>query len=219
MGSRARQKTLPLRTWGGCRKGAGRKPATGKAGVAHCRRPFHDRRHPVHVTLRALSGLPSLRGKHVFPALRRAIAEASRSEFRITQFSIQTNHVHLLVEAEARNALRHGLQGLGIRLAKTVNRMLGRHGSVWAVRYHARALTTPREVRNTLIYVLLNGRKHGVSRHGIDPCSSGAWFAGWRESIGVPTGTGPIARARTWLLSVGWRRAGSISVTDSPRHA
>ena len=70
------------------------------------------------------------------------------------------------------------MQGLAIRVAKAVNRCLGRSGRVWDDRFHSRALRTPREVRNVLVYVLLNGRKHGVIGHGIDPCSSGAWFDG-----------------------------------------
>ena len=63
------------------------------------------------------------------------------------------------------------MQGLGIRLAKAINRRLGRKGRVWEDRYHGRPLRTPREVRHGLAYVLLNARKHGVHGRGIDPCS------------------------------------------------
>jgi hypothetical protein len=124
--------------------------------------------------------------------------------------------VHLLIEAEGTRAAGRGMQGLGIRLAKTVNRQLGRRGRVWADRYHGRTLRTPREVRHGLVYVLLNGRKHRVSGPGIDPCSSGTWFAGWREAVAVPRGPVPVARARTWLLRVGWQRSGPISVYEAP---
>jgi hypothetical protein len=134
----------------------------------------------------------------------------------VIHFSIQSNHVHLLAEAETGPALARGMQGLAIRLAKAVNRLLGRHGRVWSDRFHARPLRSPTEVRNGLIYVLLNGRKHGVSGCGIDPCSSGPWFAGWRERIATPADLPPVARARTWLLAVGWRRKGLISIFDRP---
>src|SRR5881396_2560442 len=113
-------------------------------------------------------------------------------------------------------ALGRGMQGLGIRLAKAINRRLGRRGCVWAERYHGRALRTPREVRNGLVYVLLNGRKHGAIRRGIDPCSSGAWFGGWREGVEPSREPAPVARPRTWLLSVGWRRSGPIGVDEAP---
>ena len=132
-------------------------------------------------------------------------------------FSVQSNHIHLLVEADGTRTLGRGMQGLGIRLAKTINRRLGRAGRVWMDRYHCRALGTPREVRNALIYVLLNGRKHGVSGPGLDPCSSAAWFKGWQQAIAHPSDRAPIVASRTWLASVGWRRHGLINVDERPR--
>ena len=170
----------------------------------------------MHVTIRVVPGLPSLRTRGIFPALRRALAAASRTHFRIAHFSVQANHVHLLVEAEGTTALARGMQGLGTRLARAVNRELGRTGRVWSDRYHGHALRTPREARNGLIYVLFNGRKHHVTERGIDPCSSGAWFRGWRQRLQLPCGPAPVAEPRTWLLRVGWRRSGPIGLDDAP---
>jgi hypothetical protein len=207
---------LAFRSHGGWRPGAGRKPGP-TSGVPHRRRAPHDARTPVHVTLRAAKGLPSLRTCRVIPVVRGALGAGSTHAFRIAHFSVQSNHLHLIVEADHGRALSRGLQGLAIRLAKAVNRLLRRHGTVWAGRYHARALRTPREVRNGLVYVLLNGRKHGAHHRGVDPCSSGAWFSGWRETIRAVAGCAPVVRARTWLLGVGWRRWGPISVRETPR--
>lgn len=212
----SQQYGLEFRTWGGRRPGAGRKPAGQTAGLLHGRRPDHCNRHPVHVTLRVLRGLPSLRTEGLFAALRSSLARASDAEFRVVHFSMQVNHLHLLVEATEARALSRGMQGLGIRLAKAINRRLGCQGRVWADRYHARALRTPREVRHGLVYVLLNARKHGAIGHGIDPCSSGPWFGGWREGVGVPRGPRPVANPQTWLLSVGWRRVGLIGPDEAP---
>lgn len=103
-------------------------------GVPHRRRPAHERYHPLHVTLRAVRGLPSLRTARLFPALHRGLTAGSTEAFRIVHFSVQANHVHLLVEADVSSALVRGLQGLAIRLAKTVNRLVGRRGRVWADR-------------------------------------------------------------------------------------
>jgi hypothetical protein len=128
---------------------------------------------------------------------------------------VQSNHVHLLVEADGAAALTRGMRGLTIRIAKAVNRALGRDGRIWADRFHARALRTPREVRNALVHVLMNFRKHAGIGRGIDPCSSGRWFAGWKTAPPADT-TSPVAWARTWLLAIGWRRAGSIEIRDSP---
>src|SRR5256712_7976967 len=216
MSLQTRQGALTFWTWGGRRPGAGRKPAGPRPGVPHRRRPLHHRGQPVHVTLRAVRGLPSLRGMRLFRALRSGLAAASAATFRVVHFSVQTNHVHLLVEAEGPRALGRGMQGLGIRLAKAINRRLGRRGRVWAERYHGRALRTPREVRHGLVYVLLNGRKHGVIGRGIDPCSSGPWFGGWRGGVEPSPDPAPAARPRTWLLRVGWGRSGPIGVGEAP---
>jgi hypothetical protein len=148
--------------------------------------------------------------------LRRGLARASGRHFRVIQFSVQTDHVHALVEATDTYALSRGLQGLAIRLARAVNRALGRHGKVWADRYHARGLATPREVRNALVYVLHNFRKHHTGGTGLDPCSSAAWFDGFRDSS-APSPVGrPVALPRTWLAAVGWRRRGLIGIAEVP---
>jgi len=210
------QLEIRFRTWGGRRRGAGRKPSGRKVGVPHRPRPLHERRHPVHVTLRADRRLPSLREERLVLALRRGLARASRCEFRILQFSIQTDHVHLMVEAEDRSALSRGVQGLGIRLAKAVNSVLGRRGKVWTDRFHARPLRSPREVRNGLVYVLQNWRKHLPAVGGIDPCSSAPWFTGWRKASSSMSGSPPVYPPRTWLAAVGWQRHGLIGLDEAP---
>ena len=152
MARASRQLELVIRTWGGRRRGAGRKPAPGRRQTPHRRRTPHDPRCPVHVTLRARSGLPSLRGDAVFGAVRRAFAAASRNSFRLLQFSVQSDHLHLLAEADEPTRLTRGVQGLAIRLARAINHVLRRRGRVWDGRYHAHMLRTPREIRNALLY-------------------------------------------------------------------
>jgi hypothetical protein len=90
-------------------------------------------------------------------------------------------------------------------------------------RYHLRVLRTPREVRNVLRYVLLNVRKHGRPtgvRATLDAASSARWFDGWRHAPMMPDepqrGAPPVARARTWLLRIGWRRHGLLDPNDVP---
>ncbi|HLY37347.1 MAG TPA: transposase [Candidatus Binatia bacterium] len=150
--------------------------------------------------------------------LHAAIARGSTSSFRIVRFTVQSNHLHFLIEGEGRYEVARGMQGLGIRLAKAVNRALGRKGRVWNDRYHARALRTPREVRHAhaLVYVLANRRKHGGRVIGIDACSSGRWFTGWRGVRKTRLDGSPVAPPQTWLLRVGWRRSGSIDIADAP---
>jgi putative transposase len=208
----------PPRTWGGRRPGAGRRPTTpGRPMVPDAPRPAHNGRHPVHVTLRAARGLSSLRSEPAFTALRTSLTAACRADFRVIHLSVQTDHVHMIVEAESGDHLRSGLQGLAGRAARALNRAWHRGGEVWGDRYHARALGTPREVRNGLLYVLLNFRKHLRAAPGIDPRSSGAWFDGWADAAPPRTQPCPVVPARTWLGSVGWRRAGGpIDRRDFP---
>ena len=213
---------LPFRTWGGRRAGAGRKPKGPRAGVPHVSRPEHQARHPVHVTLRAVPRLPSLRRQTVFLEIRRAFASCSSARFRLVHFSVQSNHVHLLVEASDRDSLSHGARGLSIRLARTVNRVVGRRGRVWGDRYHARPLSTPREVRHGVAYILCNWRKHVDGARGFDPCTSAPWFDGWRTPRPPdprhrnPEHPPPVVSPRTWLGSTGWRRDGLIDVRERP---
>jgi REP element-mobilizing transposase RayT len=172
--------------WGGARAGAGRKPLKFRIGPPHRRRPEHELRHPLHVTLRTLPMATSLRSELLFPRLSRALGASTRDGFRILHFSVQSDHLHLMAEADTQEQMSRGMQGLAVRCAKTINLAAGRRGTVWRGRYHLHALTTPREVRTAIVYVLLNFRKHLQAGPGIDPCSSGPWFDGWAHRISPP---------------------------------
>ncbi len=79
---------------------------------------------------------------------------------------------------------------------------------------------TPREVRNALVYVLNNFRKHGAVACAIDWCSSAPWFAGWKHRpppMSPRRGEAPVAAAQTWLLRTGWLRHGPIAPDEAPR--
>ncbi len=203
---------------GGARGGAGRKPKGEQALVTHRARPNLSERDPILVTTRLLPGLPNLRNERTYAVLRRALSAGSdRFGFRLVEFSIQTNHLHLLAEAEDARSLARGMQGLLVRVAKALNRSWGRRGKVLGDRFHARVLSTPREVRNALVYVLQNARKHGERLTGIDAFSSGPWFAGWRDR--VARAASPIVAARSWLLTSGWKRWGLLSASEVPASA
>jgi REP element-mobilizing transposase RayT len=217
----------------GPRKG-GRKPSRPGTWVSHRPRPWHDRNHPVHVTLRVRRGLPNLRGfklaKVIGAGLRLAATgmaarqKARREAFRVVHFSIQPNHLHLIVEATSKTALARGMQGLASGLARRVNRKLERRGSLFSDRYHAHALATPTEVRHGIVFVLKNFEKHPVAvpdlgtepQGGIDPLSSARWFAGWAESISPPRDLPPVVEPRTYLLRTGWRRFGLVQRHEGP---
>jgi hypothetical protein len=138
----------------------------------------------------------------------------------VIQFSVQRDHVHLIVEAEHKDALSRGMRGLATRTARAVNRTLDRRGQVWADRFHSRPLCTPREVRNALVYVLMNFKKHrpGDESSRVDRWSSGPWFDGFRRNAfpAEPEGS-VVARPRTWLARVGWRLHGLIGPEETPK--
>ncbi len=137
---------------------------------------------------------------------------------------MQDNHVHLLVEAKDKRELTRGMRGLAVRAAHRINGALRRRGQVFSERYHARELTRPRAVRNALVYILHNHRKHGVSLAWLDRCSSAYAFDGWRRDILHDVARAgrradaqhAVVPARTWLASVGWRRSGLLGLDESP---
>ena len=212
--------------WGGKRKGAGRKPRGSRAGVSHRTRPFHEKNHPVHVTLRVRNDVAKLRNRTLWRLFREAF-EKSKEKFggRLVEFSIQGNHFHFIIEAGSRKALRRYMQSLAIRLARLLNRHTGRKGKVFRDRYHAQPLATPTQVRNALLYVLNNFRKHAaewkvsLARTWLDEYSSARWFNGWKDpprALADPDAERITAAPRTWLLRAGWRLRGLLPVAAVP---
>src|SRR5512144_1973816 len=172
-------------------------------------------RYPLHVTLRMLPHVWQLRSRRCYTVLEHAFyAGCDQFGTRIVHYSVQHNHIHLVAETGDARALARAIQGLAIRMAKGLNRVMDRGGRVFGDRYHARPLRTPTEVRKTLVYVYGNARKH-EARFGttfppdwMDEYSSARWFEGWTVPLPRPDGRPPVADATIWLLTVGWQRAG-----------
>lgn len=213
------QQELEFKQWGGARENSGRKRAGKRARVEHAQRERLNPSHPVHVTLRLAAGLRSLRCRREFEVVREALAcGADRCGMRLVEFAVLSNHIHLVCEARNTSSLGRGMQGLCVRIARALNRLWDRTGAVFADRYHCRSLESPLEVRRALKYVLHNATHHGHWLAGPDPCSSGAWFDGWRHALGWmrPGWISPFPRALTWLLGVGWRRHGLLDPMPEP---
>jgi putative transposase len=211
---------------GGWRPGAGRHRK--KGAVSHRTRPEFARRFPQHVTMRLGAETPSIAREWLMKrVVRPCIALCEKPFFRVVEFNVLSNHVHLICEADDAMTLARGVQGLAIRLARRLNTALKCKGKFFGPRYHAVALRSPAQVRNTLRYVLLNRKHHAPADKRffagwIDPYSSGAWFRGWQVPIRANAVIGDLATLaptrppRTWLLRVGWRRAGPLSYDDRP---
>jgi REP element-mobilizing transposase RayT len=167
----------------------------------------------VHAILSVKEGLPSLRQKKEVAAIRESLRRCGDKEgFRVVQNTILSNHVHLVVEADDKEHLELGMTGLITSMAKSLNRVWQTKGSVFDGRYFARVLKTPREMRQVLEYVLHNAARHGLWRETWkpDPFSSAPWFDGWEDYRLMQERPGWIAAAKSWLVRVGWRRAGPI---------
>jgi len=222
---------------GGKRRGAGRKPAGARAGQPHGRRPDFKASQPLHVTMRVMAEVGSLRRRTLYKAMRNAtITAALRERIRIVHVSLQRSHVHMLVEADNRQALARGMQGFQVSAARHINTALGdgarrRRGKVFADRYHTEVITSPTQARNSIRYVLSNWRRHKEDREGlastwlVDPFSTGILFPDWLELQDRPwmwpirDSYDPLVvrRPESWLLREGWTRGGGpISARDVP---
>jgi REP element-mobilizing transposase RayT len=147
----------------------------------------------------------NLRGRRCFEVLQICFAAGNdRFGCRVVHFSVQGNHLHLIVEAPNNRALARAMQGLAVRIAKRLNRLMRRRGPVFADHFHSRVVRTPTEAARVIAYVLGNYARHAAQRGEhvdvrlVDRCSS---------AFPRPTGPPLVAPARTWLLTVGWRRA------------
>src|SRR5689334_10885191 len=195
-----RQLGLAFRTWGGKRKNSGRKPKIpGRPGVPHRPRRQFSRRLPIHVTVRMAPEVYNLRSKRSFRALQKSFHEGSdRLGLRLLRFSVQGNHIHLLVEADDSTTLSRGMKGLSVRIARRMNRLMSRTGRVVGDRFHAHVLRTPSEVRRAIHYIRDNHRKHAAERGERLP-------AGWIDpySSDSPLLTIVLPTPQSWLLTIG----------------
>ncbi len=229
---RERQLELGVREPGTRAPGAGRPKKRWLKGVkppaSHVKREPFVKGRALHVTLRTLPVARNLRRMDAYQAVRiGARVVLARSGFRLVHFSIQSNHIHLIVEADSQAELANGVRAFSISVAKSLNAKLGRRGAVFADRYHAKAIAKPTQMRNAIQYVLTNWLHHRPAHHEImeevDPYSSGAEFLGWKELRGTgqfvrDEGFERVALAspRLWLTREGWRRGGDISVFTVP---
>lgn len=181
---------------------------------------MHRRWCPLHVTLRVTARFPSLRQQLLYRVVEGAIRATRPDGFRVVHFSVQRDHVHTIVEAEDSATLTRGMRSLTVRIAMRLNRTLGRmRGKVWGDRYHRHDLEKPRVVRNALVYVLANFKKHERMTDGrprLDPCSSAPWFDGWLTSMAPPQRASPTQPPSTYLLAVLWKRHGLLHAGERP---
>ncbi|HZR10873.1 MAG TPA: transposase [Myxococcales bacterium] len=197
------QQELPLPMWGGARKGAGRKRKASRPQVPHAPREKF-RKGALHATLRMRGEVWNLRTRRCFRALRHAFEQGcERFGVRVIHFSVQGNHIHMIVEAADPGSLGRAMKGLEVRMARALNKVMNRCGPVFADRYHSHLLRTPREAAHAVRYVLENQVVHArrggwAIPRGVDPYCSAA-----PHDHGPPLVVEPL----WWMLRVGVARA------------
>lgn len=137
--------------WGGLRSRSGRKRIH-SPGVSHRSRGKVTSRTPLHINFKYRL---NVRNKETLKLLRRSIYNARKQGLRILHYSFQSNHIHLIVEAESNAILTKGMRSFTITFAKGL-----RKGRVQLERYHLHVLKTVREARHAIHYVLFNQQKH-----------------------------------------------------------
>lgn len=149
----SRQTSLNLNrgVWGGRRSGSGRKRIHSK-GVAHRTRELINSKKPMHVNFKYRV---HVKNKEVLRILKRAIFNSGIKGLRILHYSIQSNHMHFIVEADNNRILESGMRSLTVTIAKGL-----KEGKVQLERYHLHVLKSIRETRNAIHYVLFNEQKH-----------------------------------------------------------
>lgn len=204
-----------VKGWGGKRKNAGRKNRSGK--LSHVKRERVDLKKPLGITLKFER--VSLRNFATLKAFRVAAHEAKRFYLHVLHYSIQNDHIHLIVEAKDNESLEKGMKSLCGRLGKMIRKDAGGNGPVFKDRYHLRVLKTPTEVKRALEYVLLNTAKHMKVVEHIDSFCSGFAFMHWRELLGrrfsgliresyeeFQRDLRELSSPQSWLARVGWMR-------------
>src|SRR5947208_7919763 len=188
-----KQLALKIPQRGGKRKGDGRKRKAPRPRVSHKARAQLDKPSVALVTVRVAAGAWNLRSKRCSGVIEQCFADArERFGLRIIEFSVLGNHLHLLVEADSSLALSRGMQGLSVRIAKALNRVMQRRGRVFDDHYHSRLLRSPTQLVNAIAYVLGNHEHHYGPSRGIDPYSSLACDA-----------ARVLAKPKTWLMRIG----------------
>lgn len=190
----------------------------------HMKRPRVDKDTPLHITWRLKIGLLSMRKQQLLKEFEESVRRAKIFGLRVLQFSIQGNHIHLIVEADNNLALAQGLRSLGGRFGKIIRKHAGGRGPVFAGRYHIELIQTPEQMRNTLSYVLLNHSKHKKVVEYVDGYSSAPYFHEWkrllgkkfsgmirdqveslREANGRDITSAALSPPKSWLAREGWR--------------
>jgi putative transposase len=98
---------------------------------------------------------------------------------RVLNYTITSNHIHLLVQdGQKRSTIPDTMQLIAGRTGQEYNKRKQRKGAFWEDRYHATAIDTDEHLVQCLVYIDMNMVRAGVVNH------PGDWdFNGYREIV------------------------------------
>ncbi len=152
-------------------KGAGR-PALNDPGIRHTKRPLLKKPTSLHLTVKIKKNKAEIKNKSVLAILKRSILNARRQGLRVIHYSLEYDHVHLLIEADNNHILGKGMQAFGVTFSKAINRLKKLTGEVYKHRYHFRRISSSKELKNVMNYIFTNGVKHKTSKFIVNSYNS-----------------------------------------------
>ncbi|MBC7714103.1 MAG: transposase [Rhizobacter sp.] len=152
-------------------KGAGR-PAIHDAGIRHTSRPELHRPCSLHLTVKIKKIKADIKNKTILHFLKRAILNSRKQGLKVIHFSLEYDHVHLLIEADNNIVLGKGMKSFGVTLSKAINKVKNQKGGVYKHRYHFRQISSARQLKNVMKYIFLNGVKHKTANNIVSPFNS-----------------------------------------------
>lgn len=152
-------------------KGAGR-PAKHDAGIRHTSKPLIKNPTSLHLTIKVKAIKADIKNKIILHMLKRAILNARRQGLKVIHFSLEYDHIHLLIEADNNQTLGKGMKAFGVTIAKKINKFRGLMGAVYKHRYHFRRIESSKQLKNVMKYIFSNGVKHGTAKSLISPYNS-----------------------------------------------
>lgn len=152
-------------------KRAGR-PAKWDKGIRHIKRERINKPTSMHITIKVRENKADIKSKRILKALHRVIFRARLKGIKIIHYTLEYNHVHLLVEAGDHRIMHQGMQGFGISFAKAINKLKTRKGGVYKHRHHLRKINSARDLKNVLHYIFNNRKHHKRALSILDPYNS-----------------------------------------------
>jgi putative transposase len=91
----------------------------------------------------------------------------------VLNYTVTSNHVHLLVQDTSPQVIARSMQLVAGRSAQEYNQRKSRQGAFWEDRYHATAIESDAHLHRCVVYVDLNMVRAGVVTHPAEWVHSG----------------------------------------------